>query len=92
MHACVQSRQCFQPSCPQVCSGAASLLRAPEDRDFHGQRPADGMYMCQPLQQIRNPLQPWMNVPLQFCNLQDEGKAVTYLQFPAEPLEPLQQC
>lgn len=47
--------------------------------------------MCQPLPQIRNPLQPRLDVPPQFCKLKDEEEAVTYLPFPAESLEPLKQ-
>lgn len=46
------------------------------DRDFHSRRPADGVYMCQPLQQITNPPQQKQNFPLSFCNFQEEGEAV----------------
>lgn len=39
-------------------------------RDFHSQRPADGVCMCQPLLKITNPPQQKQNVPLSFCNFQ----------------------
>lgn len=50
------------------------------DKDFHSERPADGVYMCQPLQQITNPPKQKQNVPLSFSNFQYEEEAVGHLR------------
>lgn len=45
---------------PTAVPAGACWRRIPvctTDRDFHSRKPADGAYMCQPLQQITNPAQ-----------------------------------
>lgn len=61
-------------------AGVCCIPVCTADRDFHSQRPADGMYMCQPLQQITNPPEQRQNVPLSFCNFQYEEEAVGHLR------------
>lgn len=58
-----------------VCCCCISVCTA--DSDFHSQRSADGVYMCQPLQKITNPPQQKQNVPLSFCNSQWERSRKT---------------
>lgn len=85
MHVCVQSRLHFQPRCLQVCPARRCCIPAwTTDRDFHSRRPADGVYMCQPLQQITNPPQQKQNFPLSFCNFQEEEEAVGHSRQPRD--------